>query len=88
MVEAFDQYKPRFYEIFREDVDPLRYPLVKSLWISTDHVKGGLAKVRVFGVGCSSVAEFVLVDDLVVVPQPPPTVNVTDAGGGEKQSPF
>ncbi|GAA0186992.1 hypothetical protein LIER_34280 [Lithospermum erythrorhizon] len=77
-VDAYEQYKPRFHEMFREDTDPLEYPLVKSLWTSTDVVKGGLAKGRVLVAGCSSIAAALLVDDPVAVPPPPPTTNVIE----------
>ncbi|GAA0169899.1 hypothetical protein LIER_24281 [Lithospermum erythrorhizon] len=78
LVEAYDQYKPRFHEMYPEDMDPLQYLLVKSLWTSTDPVKGRLAKGRIFGAGCSSVAAIVLVDDPIVVPSPPPTVDALE----------
>ncbi|GAA0172630.1 hypothetical protein LIER_26420 [Lithospermum erythrorhizon] len=53
-------------------------PIVKSLWTSMDPVKGRMEKGRVFGVGTSSVAVALLVDDLDEVPQPPPTANVME----------
>ncbi|GAA0184733.1 hypothetical protein LIER_32021 [Lithospermum erythrorhizon] len=59
-------------------MDPLQYPLVKSLWTSTNAVKGGLAKGRVLGAGCSPVAVALLVDDPVAVPPPPPTADVIE----------
>ncbi|GAA0148615.1 hypothetical protein LIER_08005 [Lithospermum erythrorhizon] len=55
-----------------------QYPLVNSLWTSTDAVKGGLTKGKVFGAGCSSVAAALLVDDPVAVPSPPPTADVME----------
>ncbi|GAA0166983.1 hypothetical protein LIER_40290 [Lithospermum erythrorhizon] len=80
--------------MYGEDKDPLQYPLVKSLWTSTDPVKGGSEKGQI----AVSVAAAVLVDDLVTVPAPPPAIDEMDelrwrceeaeAGGGEKQSPF